>query len=708
MAEQNSINIKLALQGLSQVEAGVKQLTGVFTNLEKAVMGGSLAFGAAKVFEFAKNAAKAAGEVGSLSKKIGETTENTSRLTYATKAGAEELRTMFGHFEKWQAEHGNSDEGLIPGLLQLSSQLQAIESPAIRAQLVLDRFGKAGLDLMPFLLKGPEGIQQLFDRADRLGVVTDASAEKSKKFSQAIYDLDYAKHHLAMEIGGVFIPSLQKIVEAMTAAAVATRHFIEESPAAQHALEALAIAAAALATAISLKTVGAVTELTTATGFLARAVAVAGVAFGSFKLGEAIGQVKLFGDTIHSHLENAFLGAMHAWEMLRSKFGADNAQEIKDLEDAMLDKVLGGSGGSDNAAPQGSGNSKSKDFNLDRQKLDMKLAENKLIFERNQLETQYGLARSSQVEVLRASLRQQEQIIQQRRLLNAEQKELGLGDPLEQARRELEDKAALFQIEKQRSDLRFGDPHSGPEQMTATLLSLQREFGATAQIIANGFRDIVGGAINAVSQGIRGLIDGTMTWGDALRTIGGGVMNAIIDSIAKMAAEWLVSHILMRGISLAFSGFLMALGAKETATTLAQEAVKTPLFATNAALASVSSYGAAIAGVAALGVAIAAFAGGFKEGGYTGNGDLNAPAGIVHGQEFVMSADATARLGVPFLESLAAGREVSPFPVANQSPSKPFAVAFFDDRTKMQEWLQKQDAQKIILDTVGKNRHLFV
>lgn len=48
----------------------------------------------------------------------------------------------------------------------------------------------------------------------------------------------------------------------------------------------------------------------------------------------------------------------------------------------------------------------------------------------------------------------------------------------------------------------------------------------------------------------------------------------------------------------------------------------------------------------------------YASGGYTGNIPQSDIAGVVHGQEFVMDAAATRRLGVPFLEALQSGRTV--------------------------------------------------
>lgn len=44
--------------------------------------------------------------------------------------------------------------------------------------------------------------------------------------------------------------------------------------------------------------------------------------------------------------------------------------------------------------------------------------------------------------------------------------------------------------------------------------------------------------------------------------------------------------------------------------------------------------------------------GGFKSGGYTGNGGVNDVAGVVHGQEYVLNAEATKRVGRGTLDAL--------------------------------------------------------
>jgi hypothetical protein len=83
-----------------------------------------------------------------------------------------------------------------------------------------------------------------------------------------------------------------------------------------------------------------------------------------------------------------------------------------------------------------------------------------------------------------------------------------------------------------------------------------------------------------------------------------------------------------------------------------------------ASLASIPYVGPALGAAAAAAAIAAGMANvaairsqntGFKEGGYTGSIGVNEIAGVVHGQEFVMDAATTARVGVANLEALRSG-----------------------------------------------------
>lgn len=185
------------------------------------------------------------------------------------------------------------------------------------------------------------------------------------------------------------------------------------------------------------------------------------------------------------------------------------------------------------------------------------------------------------------------------------------------------------------------DPYSLGDQMMASITALREQFGTEAQMIARAFTSTIGSAVNAVQQGIRGLIDGTKSWGEALNSIRMGIINGMIDAISRMFAEWIV-------------GRAMA-GMAHIAWSLREGVATKAALAPGALMASVSSYGAAaVIGAGALAAALAAM-GTFKEGGFTGDGSSDSVAGLVHRGEFVVPADVTAAWGVPTLEAIRSG-----------------------------------------------------
>src|SRR5712672_1629760 len=104
MPDSNTIALQLSLQGLAQVEAGVKSLTATMNGLKNAALGGTAAFSGLKIFEWVQNAVQGAAEIGRLAERLGETTEGMSKLEYATKLSGDELQRLFSKFERSQYE----------------------------------------------------------------------------------------------------------------------------------------------------------------------------------------------------------------------------------------------------------------------------------------------------------------------------------------------------------------------------------------------------------------------------------------------------------------------------------------------------------------------------------------------------------------------------------------------------------------------------
>lgn len=250
------------------------------------------------------------------------------------------------------------------------------------------------------------------------------------------------------------------------------------------------------------------------------------------------------------------------------------------------------------------------------------------------------------------------------------------------------------------------DPYSFAQQFQATLIQLESQFLTVAQRMAQTFADVFNAATSSISNGIQGLIMGTVTWGQALLNIGQSIVQSLVRSFADMVAQWIMSHVIMRGVSLAWSAFQSSLRTKDVIEANATEAAKMPALAANATLASVSSFGvAAIIGVAAI-AGILASLGAFQSGGYTGDGPAGEVAGIVHRGEYVVPADAVDRIGIGMLEAISTGNVTPAVATSSAAPSPiTMNMAVFDDPRRMADWARSQDGRTVLVDIFRQHAH---
>lgn len=127
-------------------------------------------------------------------------------------------------------------------------------------------------------------------------------------------------------------------------------------------------------------------------------------------------------------------------------------------------------------------------------------------------------------------------------------------------------------------------------------------------------------------------------------------------------------------------------------------------------IAGAMAQGAQIASIIS---SVAAPTTGFKSGGYTGNIGLNQEAGVVHGQEYVLNAEATKRVGINTLNAInnggtiqaekqaqasAKAQSANPQPIDNQ-----IRVAIFDDRDDMMNQMYGREGEKIVMYHLKRN-----
>lgn len=183
---------------------------------------------------------------------------------------------------------------------------------------------------------------------------------------------------------------------------------------------------------------------------------------------------------------------------------------------------------------------------------------------------------------------------------------------------------------------REGDWQAGAMSGLQTYLEGSRNvYDQTQQIVTNAFGSMEDTLVNFVKTGE---LD--------MQALFAGIAEDVLRMLIRMGTQMVANKLL--GDTLQAAGIATAVAAG-TATAAA--------WAPAAAMSSLASFGAnaapASAGIAstmALSQSLALI--GFADGGYTGPGGKYDPAGIVHAGEYVVTAEATRRLGLDYLDAL--------------------------------------------------------
>jgi hypothetical protein len=193
-------------------------------------------------------------------------------------------------------------------------------------------------------------------------------------------------------------------------------------------------------------------------------------------------------------------------------------------------------------------------------------------------------------------------------------------------------------------------------QFQVEMVSWVNSFGTSAHQVAGVITGTLNTAIAQTSQLLTDAIFRTGDWKAALVAIG----EAGVKSLIQMVLQWTISRTVMSALNAAFG----KADAESSASLAGESAAAWSPAAVSASIATegvaagtgLAAYIAAIASGESVAVGFAAGgAGGFKKGGYTGEGDENAIAGPAHKREFVFDAGATRSHGIENLELLRRG-----------------------------------------------------
>ena len=106
-------------------------------------------------------------------------------------------------------------------LSAIADRFSQIPAGAMKAQIAVDLFGKAGLDLIPMLNQGGAALDESMRKSAEFGLVlTDVSRTDLAALADAMDDMQSALRGFAMQVGVAFSPAVIILVHALTSGIV--------------------------------------------------------------------------------------------------------------------------------------------------------------------------------------------------------------------------------------------------------------------------------------------------------------------------------------------------------------------------------------------------------------------------------------------------------------------------------------------------------
>lgn len=234
---------KLVTKWGFQVDAKpLQEMKVAIAEVKSGIMGLAVEAGAAAlaIFEFAEHTASAGKEASLAASRAGIGVEEFQRLAFvAKKAGvdAEMLTHSLAHMNRsmYEARMGNKEAlqsfirlggGVAQAALhgapanvvfgKIADRIKGMNDPAKQSALAMQIFGRAGFQMLPMLKRGSEGIKELGEEADEMGVILSKDAvAASMEFKGALGEVEHRIVGIKNTIGVALLEPVTKVMKAM-------------------------------------------------------------------------------------------------------------------------------------------------------------------------------------------------------------------------------------------------------------------------------------------------------------------------------------------------------------------------------------------------------------------------------------------------------------------------------------------------------------
>lgn len=179
-----------------------------------------------------------ADQLDEMSMRLGISTETLSGWGYAAKLSGTDLESLAGAIPKLSKTlAAAADEGSKAGELfkalgidvkdaegnlrdvedvlpEIADRFKALKNDTTEAALAQELFGRSGANMLEFLNRGSDGIQELSDRAAELGlIVSGDTAAAAAQFNDSLEDLRAVTSAFGLQIAEILLPHLQDLVD---------------------------------------------------------------------------------------------------------------------------------------------------------------------------------------------------------------------------------------------------------------------------------------------------------------------------------------------------------------------------------------------------------------------------------------------------------------------------------------------------------------
>jgi hypothetical protein len=208
---ENVIALRLALNGVSQVTNGLKSVGAAMV----AALAGNLTAG--NLVRMTDQAIKAADEMGKLAQKSGIAVEALSGLSFAAKMGdlsSEEFANALKFLNQEMARSGRAAQDTDQRMMELADQFAAMPDGPEKTAIAMQNFGRAGIEMIPFLNQGTEAIREQREEAKAFGLVINQQfSENADRFNDNMFRIKSSVQGLFLAVSEKLLPTIIELQE---------------------------------------------------------------------------------------------------------------------------------------------------------------------------------------------------------------------------------------------------------------------------------------------------------------------------------------------------------------------------------------------------------------------------------------------------------------------------------------------------------------